>query len=445
MKKILLSTLFLVNVFLGTSLYAQVVYDSVNVVTAGTLGALLGTKKTTCTSLKISGKLNGSDIGVLREMTGYTNVNGTWTYLGCLRNLNLYYAKIVAGGNNYQGLFNGDQFATKTDIITESMFEDRNLLETLALPKDVKIIETSAFENSGLKTIDLSKITSLGSEAFRECYYLESIVIPTGISEIMDGTFIYCGSLTTITIPANVKSIGSGAFEGCTGLKVVNIENGVQSISNCFNECKRLSIINCKCLVPPKASSGNNFIDRTKCKLYIPEGTYYSYWLSLGWGDIPTILEESVNDKLLLTIKQAENAMLKQTVVKGDSLSLIFEPVNGWKVNTITFNGIDETQRLDANNRFVTPEITVNSVISVSYISTSIVVPQQNQSDIKIFSNDGSIQLKGVRYGEKVIVYNLTGKLVKSVEADANETIIEVPKDQIYLVKAEGNTYKVSN
>ncbi len=32
-------------------------------------------------------------------------------------------------------------------------------------------------------------------------------------------------------------------------------------------------------------------VDKEKCILYVPHGTYQDYWLAIGWGDFKNIVE----------------------------------------------------------------------------------------------------------------------------------------------------------
>ena len=74
-------------------------------------------------------------------------------------------------------------------------------------------------------------VTSIGDEAFRECFSLTSVSIPIGVTSIGDNAFRYC-SLTSVNIPSGVTSIGFGAFSGCSSLSSVNIPESVTSIGS---------------------------------------------------------------------------------------------------------------------------------------------------------------------------------------------------------------------
>ena len=66
-------------------------------------------------------------------------------------------------------------------------------------------------------------VTSIGSDAFRNCRGLTSVTIPDSVRSIGSSAFRNCSGLTSVTIPDSVESIGSYAFYGCSGLMSVHI------------------------------------------------------------------------------------------------------------------------------------------------------------------------------------------------------------------------------
>ena len=87
-------------------------------------------------------------------------------------------------------------------------------------------------------------VTSIGDEAFRDCYSLTAITIPEGVTSIGKCAFYGCSSLTTTTLPDGVTILGSGAFYACSNLTTINIPDGVTSIGSAtFNHCTSLITI----------------------------------------------------------------------------------------------------------------------------------------------------------------------------------------------------------
>ena len=58
-------------------------------------------------------------------------------------------------------------------------------------------------------------VKNIGSSAFQECDYLNSVTIPYSLNSIDSAAFSGCSRLTSVSIPNSVTSIGENAFSGC--------------------------------------------------------------------------------------------------------------------------------------------------------------------------------------------------------------------------------------
>ena len=85
-------------------------------------------------------------------------------------------------------------------------------------------------------------VTSIGDEAFRECFSLTSVTIGNSVTSIGERAFWYCESLTSVTIPNSVTSIGYCSFCGCSSVTSITIPNSVTSIGDgAFASCSSLA------------------------------------------------------------------------------------------------------------------------------------------------------------------------------------------------------------
>ena len=141
--------------------------------------------------------------------------------------------KVVIGNFSNVGRFAFSGFTSLTEV---------------TLSSSVTTISSNAFSGcTALKSIDLSNVTAIRNEAFRECSSLTiqtlpsglttvggnafngvsipgEVVIPEGVTEIIAYSFAGIKGVTGITIPETVKTIDSGAFTDCTSLKTVTFE-----------------------------------------------------------------------------------------------------------------------------------------------------------------------------------------------------------------------------
>lgn len=82
-------------------------------------------------------------------------------------------------------------------------------------------------------------VTTIGTEAFYECYYITSIVLPEGLLTISDYAFCDCDSLTSIAIPESVSVIGDYSFCSCDSLEYVLFLGGMNFLMSdyVFESC----------------------------------------------------------------------------------------------------------------------------------------------------------------------------------------------------------------
>ena len=158
-------------------------------------------------------------------------------------------------------------------------FEGCRNLTSISIPKNVTLIERSAFLGcgnltsinidsgnavydsredcnaiietatntlrfGGNSTIIPNSVTSIGEYAFDGCSGLASVTIPNSVTSIGKYAFYGCSGLTSVTIPNSVKSIGEYAFYYCSGLTSISIANSVTYIGrSAFSSCKSLTSV----------------------------------------------------------------------------------------------------------------------------------------------------------------------------------------------------------
>lgn len=129
------------------------------------------------TELTIKGKINGTDIKIIRSLFGLPQKPQ-------LQKLDMSEATIVSGGDNYE-VNMGEDCMTEDFAIGPYMFMGYNGTE-LSIPKNTK---------------------SIGVASFFHIPNVESLNIPKGLEFIADNVFSNCSSLKQLTIPSNVKPI----------------------------------------------------------------------------------------------------------------------------------------------------------------------------------------------------------------------------------------------
>jgi uncharacterized protein YjdB len=129
--------------------------------------------------------------------------------------------------------------------IGEFAFSECRSFSNLIIPDSVTRIERSAFENTGITSVNIPNgVTSIERQVFLQCYNLTSVIIPNSVTSIGYEAFYYCTSLTNITIPNSVTSIGEQAFYNCKSFTSVTISDSVKSIGEmAFSVCDNLTSV----------------------------------------------------------------------------------------------------------------------------------------------------------------------------------------------------------
>lgn len=119
--------------------------------------------------------------------------------------------------------------------IGPNAFRDCPYLETLVIEGPASGTVTmgnGAFANcQKLKNITLSpSIKELPNTAFASNYALEEIVIPEGVEKLGTYMFQNCRELASVTLPSTLTTIGYNAFDGCIMLSSITLPNSITSI-----------------------------------------------------------------------------------------------------------------------------------------------------------------------------------------------------------------------
>ena len=272
----------------------------------------------------------------------------------------------------------GDQSVFAEYTITQERNMDYIIFYTTTNGKTVSPYSfdylTNTYEDGvGMLAFDGSKVTSIGSQAFRDCYSLTSITIPDSVTSIGDGAFKGCDSLRSVTIPDSVTSIGDGAFEGCDSLTSVTIPDSVTTIGDStFSKCTSLTSIT------------------------IPDGiTYIGDWAFYGCDSLRSITipdsVTSIGDGAFNYCYSLTNVTIGNGVTSiGDSAffgctlltSVYITDIAAWCNISFGENPFDYARNLYLNNELVTDLIIPDSVTSIGYYAfkgftslTSITIP----------------------------------------------------------------------
>lgn len=122
-------------------------------------------------------------------------------------------------------------------------YEDWNIILSNAFG-DASIVSNVYEEGKGVLTFD-NPVISIGTDAFKMCTNLTSIVLPNSVETIGGyDVFFYCFNLESIYIPDSVTSIGMGAFYRCNKLESIYFPDSITTLGyNCLIDCTSLTSV----------------------------------------------------------------------------------------------------------------------------------------------------------------------------------------------------------
>ena len=180
--------------------------------------------------------------------------------------------------------------------IHDRAFCDNSVTTSVLIGSGLKNLGSEAFRNCReITSIILDNVTSVGSQAFEGCKKLTSVILGNSLLYIGNRAFKGC-RMTSITIPATVKSIDYGAFEN------VPLDNVVLLIENPFPIEDELSSI---------------FTYHST--LYVPIGTVEKYKTTKGWKDFFNIKENPNETGIKSALKESNNMIIHS--LRGEKLN----------------------------------------------------------------------------------------------------------------------------
>ena len=141
-------------------------------------------------------------------------------------------------------------------------------LESVDMPKVTKL-EGNAFSSSGIKSVNVPLLTTMGSAVFKSCRNLEKVELPLVATDLPSETFNFCSNLKTVILPL-VKRLMSSSFKDNTKLDTLVL--GSETVCTLFNV---------------NAFQGTPFaIGGTGGTAYVPQALIEEYKIETNWSTL---------------------------------------------------------------------------------------------------------------------------------------------------------------
>ena len=161
-------------------------------------------------------------------------------------------------------------------VIGASAFKNCQGLGDITLPATVRVVQSSAFCQSGLTSVTFqegSSLKNIPDETFLNCARLASIVWPSSVATIGARAFKGCTQLfssSDLTLPDSVTSIGDASFEG-TGLTSLRIRGSSKLAiieANSFHNCQSLGTVYLSAVTDIKSNAFSGCVTLSSVSLW---------------------------------------------------------------------------------------------------------------------------------------------------------------------------------
>ena len=230
----------------------------------------------------------------------------------------IYYAKSsgdsatcrVIGLSDWNNLYIRERIAIKgreyaVTEIADSAFKGFGKIESVNLPKQLKVIGEQAFfgceglvtvtlpegfaelghacfKKTGIRNVSFPKsLKSIGHASFAECHNITELVIPEGVETLELDAFACCHGLKSVQLPSTLKTISRGVFWDCPSLEEIRIPAGVGTIGEyAFFYCNELKhVYN----YAPEPQAVSVIFNRGDITVHVPAASVERYRNASHW------------------------------------------------------------------------------------------------------------------------------------------------------------------
>ena len=369
------------------------------------------------------------------------------------------------------------KFNDNLNAIGDFAFMNCSRLTSVEFNDNLTSIGKSAFMNcSGLTSAEFNdNLTSIGDSAFMNCSGLTSVEFNDNLTSIGESAFESCSSIEALSIPASVISFGENAFKNCNSLKELIIEDSNSPlVLPCIfygQTAEEVTTVNdkriryriryyngyFKNLPIEKLYIGRNLSDGKLWSIYGTDD-YNGYVVTqyeVPFGNLPKLTELTIGENVSILGPQEELIHISEL---GMYLTLpgsfrYCDAITSVKVNANippTGAAFSSTAYTDAT--LIVPDNSIEdyksatgwkdfyNIIGESESTGITDVTSAIEQNFRV--ENGSIIVENVK--GFVYVYDITGRLIKSVNSDGNRTVIGMPQRGIYIVKAGNRSGKIA-
>ncbi len=371
--------------------------------------------------------------------------------------------------------------------ISDAAFFNCSGIATITFSDSLISIGNYAFQNCTSLRDSLvlpNNLQQIGKYAFKGCNKIDKLILPSSVTSIGTMAFADCAAITSIQSrsesPASINLSTSVFSNVDKSACILYVPVGTKSIYQASDQWEDFSNI-IEMVMPSEkfevfiivGENGSLFengqIFQSDSTISVEKGNSLSLQIipAIGYqissiifngvdvtskivDDVFTtpIINEDITLKFSfkkkifkLSIKSAESGYVNLLCEYGSTPSFKFVASPGWRINTITYNGIVDNDALE-KLEYTTPSIEGEVILEFSF---EIISSVQNtlSSNVSVYSYLSSIVVEGLSVGDDVHVYTVDGAEICKIRSNGSKVVIPVKERNVYIVKTPSNAVKV--
>lgn len=360
------------------------------------------------------------------------------------------------------------QLPSKLATIENATFQSCTSLSAIEFPSTLASISTSAFANcTSLEAIVLpAACGSIDNAAFGGCTSLKDVTLPRALYSTGYRVFSGCKSLETITINDNLPNINISLFENCENLKTVYLGKSITQIEPyAFSGCSNLHDIYFATVTPPGCGNASAFKNTPMVNLHVPAEGIEKFHTKTTWKDFENIFPlrcstpviDCTDGQLTFTtdtnLKYAKvsesfvysidvSDLCRETIIGDDAddafcaLDLTYDV----RVKATIADGESDSEEIVAQLCWIDAENTF--IADANELITAIDTPIQ-QRPVLVTSDGGTLSVAGLSDGERVVLYDLSGRQLGSQTVFGGHANFSAAAGQVVVVRVGASSFKV--
>lgn len=319
------------------------------------------------------------------------------------------------------------------------------------IPQDINTIEPCAFRDCwGLNSAVIPDcVQAIGREAFYGCKDLVTITLPSGLKRVEDYTFTDCRSLKNVLWSDSLQYIGVRGFGHCDSLTSMVLPSTISRLDQmAITNCPNLRAMWCLADTVPQIEYNSMDLG---CPIYVPCGSLHDYRVDAYWqqyslfGIYDFRFSAEANDNFFgrVDILQQPDCENNAHVLATAANNYEFKRWINKHTQQIVSTEADLTLRVNNDLAIVG----IFGAVGDNPGDTTIVSPPDAIDDIPL---ECSITIEGYDIVCKsnefmmIRVIDINGGVIATTSTDATGSArISVPSSGIYIVNTTKGTTKV--